>query len=108
MSEQDKGSEASRSQSCADASALALAAADRGNFSCVICRYSVDMRWNHLRGPGQIVPPICMNCERSYSHGVGKPKVGTFRDRRNVMRGVALAEALHSEAARQTWKARYV
>lgn len=83
-------------------------AADRGPFTCVICRHSVDMRWNHLRGPGQIVPPICLSCERSYSHGVGKPKGGTFRDRRNVMRGVALAEALHSEAARQNWKARYV
>jgi len=60
------------------------------------------MRYSH-RGRCETIKPVCWSCECDYSKGVGKPLGGTFRDRRNVARGIALAEALHCEAVRQTW-----
>jgi hypothetical protein len=78
------------------------------DFTCAICQRTVDTRWNHLRpGPDRIEPPVCRPCEREYSRGVGKPIGGSFKDRRNVTQGVALAEALRTEAARQTWSVQY-
>jgi hypothetical protein len=78
----------------------------RDEFMCAICQRQVDTRWNHLRkGLNRIEPPVCCPCEREYSRGIGKPASGSFKDRRNVAQGVALAEALRCEAARMTWSA---
>jgi hypothetical protein len=64
------------------------------------------MRWER-RGPDRAIPPICTSCEKWHSEGVGKPAGGSFRDRREVRRGVALANALHDEAARKQWGDKY-
>lgn len=77
-------------------------------FTCAICQRIVDMRWNHLRkGLNRIEPPVCRPCEREYARGIGKPTAGSFKDRRNIEQGVALAEALRCEAARKTWSTHY-
>lgn len=65
------------------------------------------MRWNFGRGRDQILPPICRYCESVYARGVGAPHAGAFRDRREVLRGLVVAEALHCEAARKMWSAQY-
>ncbi|HEY9219574.1 MAG TPA: hypothetical protein VIO94_16115 [Phenylobacterium sp.] len=79
----------------------------RENFVCAICQRSIEMRWN-CAGPGEIIPPVCRYCEKAYSRGIGRPLVGSFRDRRIITQGFALAEALRDEAARKTWGSRYV
>lgn len=76
------------------------------SFICAICQREIDMRWNRA-GPDAQIPPVCRYCERQYSRGVGKPQHGSFRDRREWQRGVALAEALHVEAMRKTWRFDY-
>ncbi len=77
--------------------------ADQPDFACAICRRRVDMRWNFAKGGDRIIPPICRPCERDFSQGVGKPVAGSHMDRRNVTRGVALAEALRTAASHQQW-----
>lgn len=64
------------------------------------------MRW---RRPGRDTPlaPICIGCERDFSEGVGRPAAGSFRDRREVMRGFAVAEYLQAAALRQQWSQKY-
>jgi hypothetical protein len=76
------------------------------DFNCGICGRIVTMRWNRT-GPDEIIPPICASCEREFSHRIGKPIGGTLRDRREVRRGFAVAEALHSEACRMKWEKQY-
>lgn len=73
-------------------------------FHCAICERIVEMRWNRYPGPDAVIPPLCNWCERDYSRGIGKPSHGAFRDRREVMRGFALAEALLTTANRQQWQ----
>lgn len=75
-------------------------------FCCAICTRIINLRWNR-RGRDEELPPVCIGCERQYTEGVGKPAHGSFRDRREVMRGFALAEALHTAAAHQQWSARW-
>lgn len=72
------------------------------NFHCAICGMEVCMRWT-VRGRHRVMPPICPCCEHDYSKGTGKAQHGSFRDRREVVRGLALAEALRCEAARIQW-----
>lgn len=74
------------------------------NFICAICRYPVEMRWNSPRRPDAIIPPLCRCCERQFSEGIGKPTAGSFRDRREVVRGFAIAEALRTEVGHQQWR----
>ena len=83
---------------------------DVGNadFECAICQRRIDMRWNPRRGSGATLPPVCLYCEGIYSRGHGKPSGGTFRDRRTVTQGLALAEALRCEAAHKKWESLYV
>lgn len=76
---------------------------ERNNFVCAICQRDVDMRWSFSVRAHTSFAPICFSCERWYSGRVGKPDGGSFRDRREVQRGVAIAEALRTEAMRQTW-----
>lgn len=73
------------------------------DFTCAICLRKVDMRWERPWRKDCNIAPICRSCEVWYSRGIGKPTAGSFMDRRNVARGLALAEALKSEAGRQTW-----
>jgi len=77
------------------------------DFICAICLRTVCGRWGAQRGPDRALPPLCRYCEQSYTAGVGKPSAGSFRDRREVMRGFALAEALRCEAMQKTWERRY-
>lgn len=77
-----------------------LALAD---FTCAICQHRVDMRWTFRIKADTPLAPICRFCEGWYSSRIGKPSGGSHRDRREVRRGVALAEALHSEAMKQKW-----
>lgn len=72
------------------------------DFRCAICRRLVDMRWNR-RGPDEVIPPLCRYCERDFSSGVRTPADGSFRDRRIISQGFALAEALRTAAAHQKW-----
>lgn len=71
-------------------------------FECAVCRREISLRWNR-RGQDEIIPPICRSCEQEYARGIGPPRHGAFRDRREVMRGFALAEALRCEAAWMQW-----
>lgn len=75
-------------------------------FTCAICQRAIDMRWNR-RGPDETIPPVCRYCEGEYSRGVGVPFAASFRDRRVIAQGFALAEALRCEAVRMTWGNRY-
>jgi hypothetical protein len=76
------------------------------DFDCAICQRQICMRWN-FTGPTMTIPPICRLCEDWYTRGVGKPTAGSFRDRREVMRGFAIAEALHSAAGSKRWSETY-
>ena len=73
------------------------------DFVCVVCERAVDMRWSLRPHRHSSIKPICSYCEDQYTQGVGKPKHGSFRDRREVMRGLALAEALRTTAAHMKW-----
>lgn len=77
------------------------------DFACAICQRTICMRWNYGKRD-KIIPPICNICEQHYSSGYGcSVKDGSFRDRREVTRGLALAEALRCEAATQQWRVKY-
>lgn len=75
------------------------------NFACAICQHDVDMRWERHRRPDRSTPiaPICRLCESHYSEGNAAPRHGSFRDRREVTRGFAVAEALHNAAMLTKW-----
>ncbi len=73
------------------------------DFVCVICQRTVEMRWHVRASRNSSLEPICGGCEHEYSRGLGMPKHGSFRDRREVMRGLALAEALRTTAAHMKW-----
>lgn len=77
---------------------------DEPSFVCAICQRAISIRWNG-RGRDAHIPPVCLSCERNYSQGIALASHGAFRDRREVRRGLALAEALRCEAMRQTWPA---
>lgn len=79
---------------------MSLTIAD--DFTCAICRRTISMRWNRM-GPGEIIPPVCLYCEGDFTRGVRKPEAGSFRDRRMVTQGLALAEALRTAAAHKKW-----
>ncbi len=72
------------------------------DFICAICRRPVQMRWNRA-GPDECIPPICRYCEGVFTHRVRKPAAGSSRDRRLVMQGFALTEALRTAAAHKKW-----
>lgn len=76
------------------------------DFDCAVCRTRVCMRWSYGRGIDPI-PPLCRWCERAYGGKGTNQSAGSFRDRREVIRGLALSEALHSEAVRKTWEPYY-
>jgi len=71
-------------------------------FTCAICERQIDTRWN-MPGRAMTIPPFCQGCEHQYTQGIGMPTAGSFRDRRQVQRGFAIAEALHSAAAQKRW-----
>lgn len=74
------------------------------DFTCVICQRVVDMRWSSFRVHRSTpIAPFCTTCEHTYTEGVGEPKHGSFRDRREVKRGLAIAEALQTAAVHQKW-----
>lgn len=73
------------------------------DFECVICKQVVDMRWHVRASAATNLEPICSYCETQYGSGIAKPKHGSFRDRREVMRGFALAEALRCAAMQKEW-----
>ena len=76
----------------------------QSDYDCAICQRRVSMRFVYTPGkPWTPVRPLCLSCERDYSRGVGKPLGGSFRDRRNVTIGLALAEGLRCEAAHLSW-----
>lgn len=81
------------------------------NFVCAVCEQEINCRWNS-RGQDRQVPPVCRNCEVVSGYGWngatrfrGKPKGGSFMDRRNALRILALAEALESTARQIDWRA---
>lgn len=77
------------------------------DFVCAVCRRTICMRWNVGPLANRTIPPICLYCEGEYSRGVRAPQAGAFRDRREVLRGLAMAEALRCEAARKMWSKEY-
>ena len=76
-------------------------------FTCVICQHEISLRWNTSFQHKQL-PPICRYCESEYAKGTGKPSAGSFRDRREVIRGFVMAEALYAAAARIRWSTSHV
>lgn len=75
------------------------------DFQCKLCDRAVDMRWARP-GRDTPIPPFCSYCEFEFSKGHGKPSGGSLRDRREVMRGFAVAEFLHCEAGRMAWESK--
>lgn len=73
------------------------------DFDCAICQRRICMRWDRGRADGQIAP-ICRCCEQHYGGRGTNQSAGAFRDRREVVRGLALAEVLHCEASQQNWR----
>lgn len=74
------------------------------DFVCAICQRNVDMRWAGFRVRKDTpLAPFCVYCEQQYSAGIGQTQHGSFRDRREVKRGFAIAEALHCAAMQQKW-----
>lgn len=77
------------------------------NFICVACEREVENRWWSPRNRDRALPPLCPCCEGHYSERIGKPNHGSLADRRNAMRLVAIAEALHTAACAKQWGVRY-
>ena len=74
-------------------------------FRCTICEREIyDIPRN---GRDCQLSPICRGCESRWTERMGKPKAGSFMDRRKAMQIAALAEALHSKAASLKWSAEY-
>lgn len=74
------------------------------DFTCAICQRKVDMRWAGFRVRKDTpLPPFCTYCEHQYTQGIGRPQHGSFRDRREVIRGFAIAEALNAAAMHKKW-----
>lgn len=74
---------------------------EQPDFACAICERQVEMRWNWRNA---IIPPICLFCEQWYLPRASTPRHGSFRDRREVCRGFAIAEALANQAALKKWR----
>ena len=77
------------------------------NFVCVACEREVDRRWWNPSDRNRSLPPICYGCERRYTEGTGKPRHGSFMDRRNALRIAALAECLLGSAGAKQWIAQH-
>jgi hypothetical protein len=78
------------------------------DFTCAICERNISMRFNvYHNGRNKQHPPICTGCETEHGRNIGKPDSGSFMDRRMVVRGNAIAQALHSAALRQKWSKHY-
>jgi hypothetical protein len=75
------------------------------DFACAICGTVVSNRWRF--GREREFAPVCRYCEGYYTMRVGKPQAGSFRDRREAMRLMALAEALHGAAGAKAWSDRH-
>jgi hypothetical protein len=76
------------------------------DFDCAICLRRVCMRWTAGRRFDPVAP-LCRWCEQTYGGNGRGQSAGSFRDRREVIRGIALSEALRSEAAQQNWRQRH-
>lgn len=76
------------------------------DFTCAICLHPVNMRWSMGRHFDPL-PPLCRWCEKSYGGKGAGQSAGSFRDRREVVRGLALAEALRTQALSMQWGARH-
>ncbi len=72
------------------------------NFHCAICQREICMRWNRPGRETQL-PPFCRYCEHQHTQGIGMPRGGSFRDRREVQRGFAISEALNAAAHAKQW-----
>lgn len=73
------------------------------DFICAVCKRHVCMRWSMGRRFDPL-PPVCRGCEHSYGGNGRGQSGGSFRDRREVVRGIALAEALRTEALTMQWR----
>lgn len=83
------------------------------SFSCVCCgshRNGINV-YAARTGRDREIAPICLSCERTASYDwTGRARTrnvgtaGTFMDRRNIMRGAALADHLAAEASRIAWR----
>ena len=83
------------------------------DFACAICGQHISNRWNYSPRDYER-PPICHSCENISGYDwAGRPKLrtfpkgGTHRDRRQVMRIGALADAIAHEATHQQWSERH-
>lgn len=85
-----------------------IAKAHDSAFVCAICERMQDDPYASVRrGPDRAIPPICRYCEGDFTRGKGRPHGGSFRDRREVMRIFALAEALLRAATTKQWSKQY-
>ncbi len=83
------------------------------DFECIICQEIASNCFNW--SPREYHrPPICASCESvtGYSlHGRarhrGKPKGGTFRDKREAIRIGAMADAIAQEATQKIWREKH-
>ena len=71
-------------------------------FRCAICEREVR-DFPDRSGRDRHVEPLCLMCERHWTERTGKPKDGSFMDRRKAMHVLALANALHNTASIKQW-----
>lgn len=83
------------------------------DFTCACCNQLIICRWNP-RGWGRQIPPVCNDCERvSGFDWTGRPRLrgwpsgGSYMDRRNAVRILALADNLAALANRIEWSQRH-
>lgn len=92
-----------------------LECAGGAGWHCAICARDMSKDdWNPRYGPGKEVPPICCICERVSGYDwAGRPRYrtkptgGSFMDRRNATRILALAEALATTATQIEWSKKH-
>ena len=83
-----------------------MSAFDTLLFCCAICRREIR-DYPNRNGRDRHLAPICRLCEGQYNERTGKPKGGSFMDRRKALQINALAECLRGAAYAKQWEGRY-
>ena len=78
-------------------------------FTCAICTRHFDCSEPYfINTRSAPISPVCLSCEYTWGqHAIGKVDGGSFRDRRIVRLGAALADALSAHCYRKLDGGRY-
>jgi len=84
------------------------------SFVCAICQSESHNQWSPRHGPGVEISPICCICERLSGYDWAgrpryrtKPNGGSFMDRRNATRILALADTIAGTATQIKWSKKH-